>query len=622
MPTSRGSTVVRRAAADFRPADVRVARAGPQPRAGRAPARRALARATRRWREAYGERLHEERRDGHSSPSSCPTGRITGMSCSATRSGSSRAATARSCAAARPCCPTTSTLCATAWMHGVFAAQLTIGNTSFHKLFSVSRDPYNITRASGLRILAEIGRGLAAARRALRLRDGAQRLPLDLPPRRPRHHRPRHCLGRATPPCNGLSTSRASRAGSSSSAIWCSASASWTMRAASRSTRERKRFSFRPDPDWLWGQRYPDAVYHLVTSTPDAIEAVGGDELLYADGVAARRRLCCDAHAADGRLQLRRRRLDDGCRRGRAPGGEVRGRRRRPTRCWRRRRAGGRTCPRDLRLGGRRVPMLAALETVFPWLAHNAMMHLTVPHGLEQYSGAAWGTRDVCQGPIEFLLALEHDEPVRDILRIVFAEQNETQGDWPQWFMLEPYSNIRDRHAHGDVIVWPLKALCDYLEATNDLAFLDEPVAWRRDGDFARTERRDADRRACREAPRHRAGALHPGHAPHPLRRGRLERQPAAGRPGDARLDGEQLDGRAPLPAAQALRRGDAPRGAGERAAELDGLPLRWPRISTAIWCATASSPAMRSSRREGRSPSSCFTRATGARASAIRCCR
>ena len=38
------------------------------------------------------------------------------------------------------------------------------------------------------------------------------------------------------------------------------------------------------------------------------------------------------------------------------------------------------------------------------------MIHLTVPHGLEQYTGAAWGTRDVCQGPVEFLLALEHDE--------------------------------------------------------------------------------------------------------------------------------------------------------------------------------------------------------------------
>ena len=42
--------------------------------------------------------------------------------------------------------------------------------------------------------------------------------------------------------------------------------------------------TFRPDPGSLWGQRYPDAVYHLVTDTPDAVEAIGGDELLYADG--------------------------------------------------------------------------------------------------------------------------------------------------------------------------------------------------------------------------------------------------------------------------------------------------------------------------------------------------
>lgn len=55
--------------------------------------------------------------------------------------------------------PNESTLCATCWMHGVFAAQFTIGNTSFHKLFSVSRDAYNIMRTSGLRALIETGNG-------------------------------------------------------------------------------------------------------------------------------------------------------------------------------------------------------------------------------------------------------------------------------------------------------------------------------------------------------------------------------------------------------------------------------------------------------------------------------
>ena len=84
---------------------------------------------------------------------------------------------------------------------------------------------------------------------------------------------------------------------------------------------------------------------------------------------------------------------------------------------------------------------VTAFNTIFPWLAHDAMVHLTAPHGLEQYSGGAWGTRDVCQGPIELLLALEHDEAAKDVLRMrLRRQQHARDGDWPQWFMLEPYS--------------------------------------------------------------------------------------------------------------------------------------------------------------------------------------
>ena len=233
---------------------------------------------------------------------------------------------------------------------------------------------------------------------------------------------------------------------------------------------QSKRFSLRPGPDSMWGQHYPNAVYHLVTSTPDAFEAIGGDELLYADGQPRARRLCRAAHAADARVQLRGRRFDDrpaaaeqACRQissmasmtqdAPGSGAALLGR-----------------VTRGLRIEGGGTEG-AALNTLFPWLAHNAMIHLTVPHGLEQYTGAAWGTRDVCQGPVEFLLALEHDDPVKEILRIVFAQQYEARGDWPQWFMLEPYSIIQDKVSHGDIIVWPLKALNDYIEATGDIGF-------------------------------------------------------------------------------------------------------------------------------------------------------
>ena len=43
----------------------------------------------------------------------------------------------------------------------------------------------------------------------------------------------------------------------------------------------------------------------------------------------------------------------------------------------------------------------------FPWFGMNALIHYLTPYGLEQFSGAAWGTRDVCQGPIDLLLCQE-----------------------------------------------------------------------------------------------------------------------------------------------------------------------------------------------------------------------
>jgi 1,2-beta-oligoglucan phosphorylase len=55
--------------------------------------------------------------------------------------------------------PGDETLSLTCWMHGIFGAQLALGNTSFHRLFSISRDPYNITRGSGMRMLVDAGEG-------------------------------------------------------------------------------------------------------------------------------------------------------------------------------------------------------------------------------------------------------------------------------------------------------------------------------------------------------------------------------------------------------------------------------------------------------------------------------
>ena len=382
-------------------------------------------------------------------------------------------------------------LCATCWMHGVFGAQLTIGNTSFHKLFSVSRDPFNVTRASGLRMLV----GLQSGWRILTVPSAFEMGLSDC--------RWIYRLGKRT-----ISIA-ATAAGDEPAMQWrvsvegkpCRllifgqlvlGEREFSHAGRTEIDADRRQFTFRPDPDDRWGKQYPDAAYHLVTSTPKRIEAIGGDELLYLDGkrrgggyAAIRTKPVSEfAFAVVGSMTEP----------GRAKA--LAAKYAKPVdesamlkpadRFWRK-------LTRGIRVESKREDADAeALDTIFPWLAHDMLIHLTVPHGLEQYTGGAWGTRDVCQGPLEFLLALEHDEAAKTILRVLFAQQYEKQGDWPQWFMLEPYSDVQDRESHGDIIVWPLKALCDYIEATGDLAFLDETITWRREDDFKRTDHADA----------------------------------------------------------------------------------------------------------------------------------
>lgn len=112
------------------------------------------------------------------------------------------------------------------------------------------------------------------------------------------------------------------------------------------------------------------------------------------------------------------------------------------------------------------------------WYTHNAMVHYASPHGLEQYNGAAWGTRDVCQGPIEYFMATQHYDVVREILLKVYSRQFIENGDFPQWYMFDKYYQIQAHESHGDVIVWPLRALAYYLKATGDIQILNERIRY------------------------------------------------------------------------------------------------------------------------------------------------
>ncbi|WP_066015707.1 GH36-type glycosyl hydrolase domain-containing protein [Endozoicomonas atrinae] len=118
------------------------------------------------------------------------------------------------------------------------------------------------------------------------------------------------------------------------------------------------------------------------------------------------------------------------------------------------------------------------LNDTMQWFTHNALVHYSTPHGLEQYSGAAWGTRDVSQGPFEFFMSLQRYDRVAALLETIYSHQHLETGTWPQWFMFDQYARIQQEEAHGDVVVWPMKALADYLVATGDLSILDKQLPY------------------------------------------------------------------------------------------------------------------------------------------------
>ncbi|MCU1538620.1 MAG: hypothetical protein JWP82_2971 [Humibacillus sp.] len=124
----------------------------------------------------------------------------------------------------------------------------------------------------------------------------------------------------------------------------------------------------------------------------------------------------------------------------------------------------------DASTGGRAEQLSAAL----PFFAHNALVHYLSPRGLEQFSGGAWGTRDISQGPVGLLTALGDLTSVRDVLLRLFRAQN-ARGDWPQAFdFLPPLPSSGQQDSHGDVVFWPLLACGDYLRATGDASLLRE----------------------------------------------------------------------------------------------------------------------------------------------------
>src|SRR5262249_8713832 len=147
----------------------------------------------------------------------------------------------------------------------------------------------------------------------------------------------------------------------------------------------------------------------VAVAEPADVAALGGDELLYLDGVRRRGPYAVVQTKAVMRCAV-------------SVLGSLAGKEALPAAVAAARqeyaggRAGARALAAPVRLRGGADPAVARIDEILPWLSHNAGIHFSAPHGLEQYGGGAWGVRDVCQGSVEWLLASGEAPAVRRML--------------------------------------------------------------------------------------------------------------------------------------------------------------------------------------------------------------
>jgi cellobiose phosphorylase len=345
--------------------------------------------------------------------------------------------------------PDEGALTSTCWMGGVFHSMLTQGHVSINRMLSTQRSLLGLFRTAGLRLFVQA--------------DGGDWQLLGLPSAfemQPQRCRWLYAHGGglievvaeagAAPDVMSLALHVVQGAALRLRASLNLALGGDDGAAAQRPawTHSGERLRITPPGGSELAERFPDGSFEIDAA---GLAIVGDDGRLFDDGVSRGEPLLCldFAPAASFSLTLR--------------GALIQAKP--PT-------------PQPLALPQWQLPhpALAQLRDILPWYAHNALVHYLSPRGLEQYSGGGWGTRDVCQGPLEMLLALGRTTPVRDLLLRVFSAQN-PDGDWPQWFMFfERERDIRAGDSHGDIVFWPLLGLAQYLIASGDASLLDEVV--------------------------------------------------------------------------------------------------------------------------------------------------
>ena len=375
----------------------------------------------------------------------------------------------------------------TCYAAGIFGAQSYLGNPSLARLLSVVRNHLNVARASGQRIFLRLGpdwRQLGVPS-AFALEPGAVRWIYQLDDRVLEARA--WCSARE--PASFLELKVRSGPATEFLVTHQLALGSQEFESAGEiECHEDGWIAAWPGAGSFTAQHLPGTCFALATANPTDLAAHGGDELLHPDGTARHGPYACFQTKGVTRCAF----IMLGAANGAAALPEAVSRTRAE---YYASLPAARPPAALVRLQGTADEGTARLDEILVWFTHNAAIHFSAPHGLEQYGGAAWGVRDVCQGSIEWLLASGEFATVRRILIEVFQQQYShhpkdpaVAGCWPQWFMFPPFHFIQQSHSHGDVCFWPVKALCDYLEASNDLAFLQtlvgytDPVAFTRTG--------------------------------------------------------------------------------------------------------------------------------------------
>ena len=366
--------------------------------------------------------------------------------------------------------PDEASLTTTVWMAGVFNALLTQGHVSINRLLSTTRSYLSLQRAHGQRVFVEQDDGYAlldvpsawevspsGCRWLYAYSGGLIEVRVTAPTTR--HAIELHIAVLEGLPLRFLLSNHVALNGDDGAEA-----------VPVRFKRDAEGIIVRPIPDTDVGRRFPDGVFRLDPQAGTTIETVSGDAVLFADGRSRQQPFLTVATAPATRLDFR---ITGGLVAAPATVSAGADDEATATRFWT-----AMTGPVTLSApaGSPFADTVAGVQDILPWYTHNALIHYLAPRGLEQYSGGGWGTRDVCQGPVELLLALGRWEPLRDLLLRVFANQN-PDGDWPQWFMFfERERNIRPADSHGDIVFWPVLVLAQYLIATEEAALLDVSV--------------------------------------------------------------------------------------------------------------------------------------------------